>query len=667
MHNRILPVLLLALTGCCFTGFSQTKKVDSIRACIHATDDERSKLKHVLAYCEEYQSLNRDTAYNYALLALDLSKRFGNEESLAKAELAFANSYYVWGWVDSALEVCESALKKYTAANPAHRDVYFKLLRQKAFCYGGISEYPKALDVLFNLLRQAEQYNDSITIASTNNSLASVYIAMGRLGEARQWVTKAEKYTGTDNHFLPVRANIVTNSANILNQLNKNDSALHYIRQAVALSRQVQNLNTLATALRIQSNVYMHLGNFQLAEAALREMMTIRNTLSGITNITDDNIQLADFYAASGRLDKAIQLCKDNLFTGDPAKPADTTPRSYTNRINLRLTYFEALARYYQQAGLHEEYTATLEQIIAAKDSFYASNAAESLAEMEARYQTEQKEKTIIRQQLDLTRKNFFIYGSLALLLLSSVIFYLLFREYRRKQQLRMQDAMAEEKAAALVAIKEAEDKERKRIAADLHDNLGVQANAILYNAGLLKQDTENSERLIDDLHETAQQMLLNLRETLWAMKTNDIAAADLWMRIISFSKQMQSHYPSIHFYTTGNAPESIQLNAARALNIVLIIQEAVQNAVKHSGSEHIAIRSSYSKEHWTITVADNGSGLPDQYNHQRPDNHGMQNMTERATASAVTLHIQSDNGQGTSVQLHIPFEQPVTATSVIE
>ena len=73
--------------------------------------------------------------------------------------------------------------------------------------------------------------------------------------------------------------------------------------------------------------------------------------------------------------------------------------------------------------------------------------------------------------------------------------------------------------------VKEAEEKERKRIAAELHDNLGVQANAILHNSSLLHTDEPNNTAVIADLQETAKEMLLNLRETLWAMKTTDVAA----------------------------------------------------------------------------------------------------------------------------------------------
>ena len=208
-----------------------------------------------------------------------------------------------------------------------------------------------------------------------------------------------------------------------------------------------------------------------------------------------------------------------------------------------------------------------------------------------------------------------------------------------------MRLAMEKEKSSKQVAVKKAEEKERKRIAADLHDNLGVQANAILYNAELLKNETENSGLLVNDLHDTAKQMLLNLRETLWAMKTNDIEAAELWLRIISFSKQMGRHYTQIHFATQGIAPAQMQLSSSRALNIVMMVQEAVQNAVKHSNAGEIIIISNTTNDTWQLLVKDNGTGFHFDEAYAKKESHGLKNMQERAVTSELNLKIASDNG----------------------
>lgn len=641
---------LLFFTALCAS--AQTHIADSIRSKIFSAKNNDDKLAAILDYCEQYQSLNKDTAYNYALLALNMAKQSGNEKNIARAELAFANSYYLWGWVDSAEAVCGNALKKYSAANENTRTVYFKLLRQKALCYGGVQKYPEALDVLYKLLRESEQYHDSITIATTLNTIGSVNVNMDKAKDALTWIFTAAKFDTKETGFVSVRAAIYTNTALAYMMLEKYDSAFYFINNALPLCRLCENLNTLATALRIRSNLFVTTHKYGDAEIDLREMIAIRQKLSNYSNLTDDNIQIANFYANTGQLDKAIELCIQNLKSGDAYNTADSA--AYSNHLTVKLEYYKALEGFYKQAGMNSEYTKTLEEIIAAKDSFYIINNAQAIAEVQTKYETEQKEKTILQQKYDLAKKNFFIYGSFALLVFAGLIFYFSFKEYRRKQSIKMQLAMEKENAAKLIAVKEAEEKERKRIAADLHDNLGVQANAIFYNTELLKSETINNEILVDDLHDTAKQMLLNLRETLWAMKANDIAATELWLRIINFTKQMGRHYTQIQFATQGVAPAQMQLPSAKALNVVMIVQEAVQNAVKHSGANKIIILSNFETNNWNIIVHDNGHGFTYQNAYEKKDSHGLKNMQSRAESSNLTFQIHSNTAQGTEIEIQI-------------
>ena len=647
---RTISVLLFTIAG--IVANAQTKLADSIRIQIFNARTPQQKLSAILDYCDQYQSLNIDTAYNYALLALGLAEKTKDKRNTARAELAFANAYYLWGWVDSANAVCDSALKKYNAADATIRDIYFKLLRQKAICYGGVQRIPEALDILYRLLTEAQQFKDSVTIAYTCNTIGSVNINISKPRDAIRWITRALNYDTKDARFNSTRAAILANAAYAYMNTGNNDSATWYINAAIPLARVSENLNTLATALRIRSNLYTAARQYDIAETDLREMIAIRNKLSSSSNIADEIIQVANFYASTGRVEKAIEVCRRHIKEGNIYNTRDTV--AFTNHLSVKLGYYEALAGYYRQAGMDKQYATTLEDIIAAKDSLNTYSSAMALAEVQTKYETEQKEKTILQQEYDLTKKNVIIYGSLVLSMLAGFIFYLLFREYRRKQRIKMALAMEREHMVKQVAVKEAEENERKRIAADLHDNLGVQANAILHNTALLKEETGVNELLIGDLHDTAKQMLLNLRETLWAMKTADIAAPELWIRIINFSKQMARHYTSIHFTTQGTPPPALILSSAKALHTVMIIQEAVQNAVKHSNANNVIISSIVTPTEWCVSIADNGSGFNQNAAMEKPDGHGLKNMQERAVAAGIILTIQTHTDTGTIIELAI-------------
>lgn len=631
---------------------AQTKITDSIRNVIFSVNDKGQKLSAILDYLDQYQSLNIDTVYNYALIAMEMAAKTKDSRNIARAELAFANSYAVWGWVDSTQAVCDMALKKYDATNAATRDVYFKLLRQKGLSYGGVQKYPEALTILYKLLDEAKQYKDSIAIATTCNSIGSIYINMNKTEQALKWINDALVYDTKNENFIAAKAAVYVNLANVYMLKKDNTRAMQFISKAVPICRQAQNLNTLATALRISSMIQVNLKKNDEGEKDLREMISIRNVLSGGSNLSEDNLQIAHFYANTGQLKKAIESCKQYLKSGNVQNSADTI--AYSNHLNVKLDYYQALAEFYKQAGMASEYTNTLEAIINAKESFYEDNSAQAIAEMQTKYETEQKEKTILQQKYDLTKKNFLLYGTGLLSMLIAIIFYQLFKAYQRRQKLKMDLALEEEQVERKSAVKRAEENERKRIAADLHDNLGVQANAILYNSELLKNELTEHDNIVEDLHDTAKLMLLNLRETLWAMKTNDIEAVELWLRIISFSKQMGRHYTDIKFAITGTAPNHLLLPSAKALNIIMIVQEAVHNAVKHSGAEKIDINTQFENNDWILSVSDNGNGFDVDTAFLKKDSYGLKNMMERAANYGLVIAIRGNDTGGSMLIIRI-------------
>ena len=307
------------------------------------------------------------------------------------------------------------------------------------------------------------------------------------------------------------------------------------------------------------------------------------------------------------------------------------------------------MAQAYKMQNNYKDYSATLEKIMVLADSSRRINSQEKIADIQTKYEVQKKETLIAQQKLDLFGRNIFLYGGgIGILLLLSFLAYR-FKKYQQLQKLQMEEKRKQNE----LAVKDAEEKERKRIAAELHDNLGVQANAILHSSGLLSMEKENNKHIVEDLQDTAKEMLHNLRETLWAMKTTDVSATDLWLRVINFMKQMGRHYTGITFTIEGEAPADLIIPSNKALNMVLILQEAVNNAVKHAEASLITTTSITDKNGWTIAITDNGKGFDTRVSQGRKkDSYGLGNMQERATASALQLTISSQPGNGTRVLL---------------
>jgi len=198
---------------------------------------------------------------------------------------------------------------------------------------------------------------------------------------------------------------------------------------------------------------------------------------------------------------------------------------------------------------------------------------------------------------------------------------------------------------------------QRERISRDLHDNLGAQANAIFYGTELLKQNGIDGHQLVNNLHDTAGDMLTVLRETLWAMKINEVEATDLWLRVLNFSRKIGMYYLDIKMNISGAPPAMLAINASMALNIILIVQEAINNAIRHSEASVISV-SSYSNEHsWRIEIVDDGKGFDLLALKKKAESYGLDNMAERARESNIQFAINSVPSHGTKVFLEINLQ----------
>jgi len=632
---------------------SQTRTIDSLKKSLHLSKDETNRLNILLSLCEEYQSLNRDTLYAYAIEARDLAAAQKNKKKVSLAALALANAYMQWGWVDSALASIEPEIPLNAVTDPSSRDIYFKLTRQKAMCYGNKSDFEKALAILFPVLGEAEKYKDTLHMGGIMNTIGSIAIGREEPEEALKWILKATAFSTAGTKYDPVLAAVYVNAANAYNRIGKIDSAFYYIKKGIPICRKIENLNYLATALRVQTNLMTKKGKLQEAEASLKEMFSIRVLTSGGGFFVDDNLELADFYANTGQLDKAIALCKKQLQTGNIYDTTGNESVTFTNDPKMRLAYFQALSRYYRQANMLPEYQETLEQLLAAKDSFYVANSAQAIADAEAKYEVQKKENTILQQKYGLQRKNFFIYGAFGLLALALITVYFIFRDYRRRQRLKMTLALAEEKRITINAVKAAEEKERVRIAADLHDNLGSYAASLSSNLGYIQPlDKESAmSNAFRELNNNSNAIISELNDTIWVLKKEALSLTAISDRIKVFISRIQKSYPDMNIEVEEQIETDHQLPSSQAFHLYRVLQEAINNALKHSKGKNIKVRIT-GENNWNVSVADDGTGIDLSNESAGGGGNGLNNMKERCKEAGWDISWQKTDSGGTIVKI---------------
>lgn len=218
----------------------------------------------------------------------------------------------------------------------------------------------------------------------------------------------------------------------------------------------------------------------------------------------------------------------------------------------------------------------------------------------------------------------------------------------RTNLETRVQEITAEiERNFAQLAelrVEQVTEKERKRIAGDLHDDLGAKLLTIVH--------TSESERISTLAREALEEMRLSVRGlTGKPMRLAD-ALADWRAETVSRLEQA-----SIEADWRSVTEEVEQLLPARGfVQTTRILREAVSNIIKHSGASHCKVRCTINEGQFGLTVQDNGKGIPMELDGKLDRGHGMSSMKYRAKQMNGQCLVESGPGYGTVIRLTLPL-----------
>jgi two-component system, NarL family, sensor kinase len=636
---KLLMLLLAIFYFASFNCFAQTQKIDSLKKQLAQQINSIQKIETLFELCDYNNSMHPDSFFLYINEAKKIIATLNNANLFIQLRYHEAIYFTRISKPDSAFAIIENQLPLIDKKND------FKLRNKFLFARSRLlirtNKQKEAIQECLELLQEAEKDGDVRTQSITPIQIGWAYMELGQSEEALSWLYKAKAKYEKDGVAARGFSACYSNIAALYSDLHKLDSAELYIIKAIDLAKKEQHLAALANCYYIYSDICVANKNNTKAEHFLQEGLQIRKLIGDAFYVVSDLTQLGIFYANNNQPEKGIAIIKEGIALAQK------------NNLFAKLPIlYNAMAENYKAANDYKNYATTLNKVIELKDSLYQRNKADALQEIQTKYEVQKKETLIAKQKLDLIQRNLLLYGAAVLAIVLAIFFGYRFKKYQQNQ-IRIAE---EKKKQSELAVKDAEDKERKRIASELHDNLGVQANAILHNSSLLGAEKENQKAVVADLQETAKEMLLNLRETLWAMKTTDVQAIDLWFRIVNFMKQMGRHYTSINFAIDieEDLPKDLIINSTRALNIVLVLQETVNNAVKHAAANTITTTSSYAQNKWTIEIKDDGLGFNIANAALKADSYGLQNMKERAIENNFIYTLSSNINEGTQTTITI-------------
>lgn len=215
-----------------------------------------------------------------------------------------------------------------------------------------------------------------------------------------------------------------------------------------------------------------------------------------------------------------------------------------------------------------------------------------------------------------------------------------------------MLDRLESERRVSARRVLAGQEAERRRIAQELHDEIGQRLTGMLLQLGNLVPDAppELRER-VAAIQEDARSTLDEVGQLAWRLRPGILDDLGLLRALEELVESLEEQTPQIR--VRSSLPATLPAVAPEAeLAIYRVVQEALTNAIRHAGARHIALAIGVADGRLSVSVTDDGGGLPG----EAVEDVGLRGMHERAFAIGATLTIDSDERTGVRVLLELPL-----------
>lgn len=206
--------------------------------------------------------------------------------------------------------------------------------------------------------------------------------------------------------------------------------------------------------------------------------------------------------------------------------------------------------------------------------------------------------------------------------------------------------------------IWQTEEQERLRISKDIHDDLGSGLTKINFLSEIISQKTQHLPEIrnnSESVKETANKLIENMRDLIWALNTENTTIANLLARIREYSTDYLEDYPiELHNLFPEILPKTPIIKEANR-ELFMVVKESLNNIVKHSKATDVFFKVEITSSNLLISIKDNGVGL--NCDTDRKGN-GLLIMPSRLRTIGGIFTIVSNNNEGTEINIALPLKR---------
>ncbi|MBX2844628.1 MAG: sensor histidine kinase [Saprospiraceae bacterium] len=457
--------------------------------------------------------------------------------------------------------------------------------------YMGLQNWEKAEDYLNQAIAKGKTTNRLDQATRGTSNLAIVYAIQ-------------QKYAASEAMFLEdieinkVLGNqlAVCRSTGNLGQLYEEQGlfqkSLEFYQKGLDMALEIDDLSSIAIGYQNVGAAYMNLGDFEKANQQLEIGLKKTKELGNINFHRDGLLTASALYERMGKGDKALE-------------------------------YFKAYS--------------------ALNDSLLNENRMKAVTELEEKYESEKKEKEILKQEASINRQKGWIFGLSGTLAAAIGLFFALSKMNQARANSQKQQALIE-------AITETQIAERKRIAQDLHDSIGAMLSLTSSQLKTKVQENQLQPEILQGPIEMLKKTATQVRSISHNMMPAELMKFGLVSAMQTSLDSISSEDLNIRFHH-HNMEHRIE--EVKEVQVYRIFQEILQNVLKHAQAKSLTVDLNKYAKHLSLMIEDDGQGFDMT---QQKAGLGLRSINTRIDYLNGLFNIDSQEGRGTIFNIEIPI-----------
>ena len=512
--------------------------------------------------------------------------------------------------------------------------------------------YIKASDHYFKSIKILENNNGKEELGFSYNELAKLYRKTKKLNLAKETYEKALNiFTNLQDS---AHISMIYNESGVVYEYEgKYEEALKRYNTSFYISQNLNDSVAISYALNNIAGLYSLQNKFNLAHLYLIKALQIRKQIK-------DSFALALNYTDLGSNAIADKKTSEALTYID----SSNIIAKNIHYLELESQNYLLISKAYDVSGNISQAYQYYKKYIKLKDSIFTKESENQLNELNTKYQSEKKDLELAKNKAELEAKekqaftkNIIIISIVVLcvlLFISSLLFY---RKKQVEQRAKLDAEIASQKDIRTKAIIDAEEKERRRIAQDLHDGVGQLLSAAKLNLSNLESkiivQTDEQKLALQNAVSLVDDSVKEVRAVSHNMMPNTLIKLGLASAVREFITKL------------GNAPTlKVDLEIVGLDNrldnqvetvLYRVIQEVVNNIIKHAQASQISMQLIRHETELNVMIEDNGIGF-DTNDLDNFEGIGLKGIQTRIAFLNGTVYFDSTLGRGTTIIIDIPL-----------